>query len=568
MKTLVLLFPGVMFGLMLMAGTYSKASAYSVSTQVQKKNVLLEEYTGVGCGNCPDGARVAATIKEVAGDRFYTVAIHEGHYAEIGPEGYRTPYGAALLAQAGDIGFPQGSLNRLVYEGNTMNASRGTWTKRVKALLEEDAEVNLYMEASIDALSRELKVKVEVYYPEAVKEGFHLLNVALLQDHVIGYQNGAGADYSHEHMLRDLLTGQWGDTLTAPQAGQVYTREYVDTIPQESGGVEFDIRNIELVAFVTRTTADVLNVTGAKPRIDNLEEPVAVSFWAEELPSARYAGNVFPAAVRNLCNDTLHSLSFSVDINGETQSSQIEVSVPPYEDAYLEIPVEDYPVLSNDTVSVTLESVNGEAVSVPGIEYSFTEPMGVSSLTLYVDWKTDNCPDEASFKVKDRAGNVVFSKGPFEGAASVASSDTVILPEEGMYELEFSDLWLDGWQEGSKGSVKVKAADGKLVGQNYSVQDAGESFFVSATNGLGNEALAKKPALRVLAEEEGIRILNPDALAIERVQVYDLRSVCLCDKAGNVSGNLFVPLDWRGPQVVVVRIFVEGGVEIAKVLLP
>lgn len=51
MKKLVLLFPGIMFGLMLMAGTYSKASAYSVSTQVQKKNVLLEEYTGVGCGN-------------------------------------------------------------------------------------------------------------------------------------------------------------------------------------------------------------------------------------------------------------------------------------------------------------------------------------------------------------------------------------------------------------------------------------------------------------------------------------------------------------------------------------
>ena len=561
-------FPKILFGLVLAAGGFSLASAQSVSTQVQKKNVLLEEYTGVGCGNCPDGARVAATIKEVAGDRFYTMAIHEGPYSEGMPLDFRTPYGAALLQQAGDIGFPQGSLNRLVYEGGTMNANRGSWTKRTKALLEEDAEVNLYMEAFLDAQSREMKIKVELCYPEAVAEDFHLLNVALLQNHIIGYQNGGGADYSHEHMLRDLITGQWGDTVQVSAAGEVRTLEYTYIVPDSVGSVPVDVRNIELVAFMTRTTADVLNVTGAKPRIDNLDEPVAVSFSAEELPSARYAGNVFPAAVRNLCNDTLRSLSFSVDINGEVRSSRMEVAIPPYQDANLEIPVEAYPVLGNNTVVVALETVNGESVSVPSIEYSFTGPMPVSSLTLYVDWKTDNCPDEASFKVKDRNGNVFFSKGPFEGDAPVECSDTVILPAEGIYELEFSDQWLDGWQEGSKGTLKVKASDGKLVGQNYSVQGAGETLFVSATDEVGNEVPAVEAALRVLPAEDGVRILNPAALAVERVQVYDLRSVCLYDKAVDTFDDLFVPLAVQGTQVVVVRCFWENGVETAKVLLP
>lgn len=555
------------------AGIVSVLDAQSVSTQVQKKAVLLEEYTGVGCGNCPDGAAVASTIKEAAGNRFYVVAIHEGPYAE--PWGdlpdYRTDWGAALLAQAGDIGYPQGSLNRQPYESDLMNSNRGSWTKRVKALLEEDAPVNMHVEASVDASTREMHIKVELCYTQAMKEDFHLLNIALVQNHVLGYQNGAnmGYNYSHEHMLRDLVTGQWGDTVQVSGQGQVQTLEYTYVVPENVRDVEVDLRNVELVTFMTRTTAEVLNVTGAKPRIDNLEEPLAISLSALELESARYAYDWFPAKVRNLCNDTLRSLTFSVDVNGNAYATQTDVSIPPYEDATVEIPVPDYEVLESNAVSIAVETVNGESVSLPEIEYSFTGPMSVSSLILYVEWKTDNCPDEVSFQVKDREGNVVFSQGPFEGSSPVERFDTVVLPEEGAYALEFSDEWLDGWQEGSKGTLKVKAADGKLVGQNYSVQGSGEILFLTASDGLGNENEASKAAgLRIMPAEGGVRILNPFMLSIERVQVYDLRSSCLSNRVVRSAGDVFVPLEVHGPQVVVVRCLVEGRVEVAKVLLP
>lgn len=33
-----------------------------VSTEVANKNVILEEYTGINCGNCPDGHRIANQI--------------------------------------------------------------------------------------------------------------------------------------------------------------------------------------------------------------------------------------------------------------------------------------------------------------------------------------------------------------------------------------------------------------------------------------------------------------------------------------------------------------------------
>ena len=38
------------------------AGAYEVSTEVSKKNVLLEEFTGLYCGNCPDGHVMAEAM--------------------------------------------------------------------------------------------------------------------------------------------------------------------------------------------------------------------------------------------------------------------------------------------------------------------------------------------------------------------------------------------------------------------------------------------------------------------------------------------------------------------------
>ena len=202
-------------------------------------------------------------------------------------------------------------------------------------MLEEDAPVNMHVEASVDASTREMHIKVELCYTQAMEEDFHLLNIALVQNHVLGYQNGAnmGYNYSHEHMLRDLVTGQWGDTVQVSGQGQVQTLEYTYVVPENVRDVEVDLRNVELVAFMTRTTAEVLNVTGAKPRIDNLEEPLAISLSALELESARYAYDWFPAKVRNLCNDTLRSMTFSVDVNGNAYATQTDVSIPPYEDA-------------------------------------------------------------------------------------------------------------------------------------------------------------------------------------------------------------------------------------------
>ena len=298
---------------------------------------------------------------------------------------------------------------------------------------------------------------------------------------------------------------------------------------------------------------------------------------AIDLDVARYAGKVFPARVRNLCNNTLEDLEYVVEINGQAQNGRLDVVIPPYQDAVVEFMVEDYEPLTSNGVSITVVSANGESLSLPMLQYKFAGPMPVSkfagpmpvsSNVLYVEWETDDCPDETAFIVKDWNGNIVYAQGPFDaGSGKQVLKDTVVLESDGIYSLEFSDAWLDGWLEGDKGSFKIKAADGKLLGQNYSVQGAGETIFVDLVKSTNSETDRMESELKILPVEGGLRILNPDLSIIRRVQVFDMRGALLFDKVMDVRDDVFVPFTVKTVQIGVVKVFTDKGISVTKAML-
>lgn len=77
---------------------------------------------------------------------------------------------------------------------------------------------NITLEASLNVQTREITVDVEVYYT-ANGSVSNKLNIALMQNGLEGPQTGSAANpnqvlpnsnYEHNHMLRHLITGQWG----------------------------------------------------------------------------------------------------------------------------------------------------------------------------------------------------------------------------------------------------------------------------------------------------------------------------------------------------------------------
>ena len=104
--------------------SFIASSQTFVSTSVENKNVILEEYTGISCGYCPDGHKIAQDLHNANPNDVFLINIHTGGYAN--PQGpdtdFNTSFGSALAGQTGLTGYPSGTVNRHIFSGSTTTA--------------------------------------------------------------------------------------------------------------------------------------------------------------------------------------------------------------------------------------------------------------------------------------------------------------------------------------------------------------------------------------------------------------------------------------------------------------
>lgn len=237
-----------------------------VSTEPMPRNAVLEEFTGIYCGYCPDGHAIAADLLENNPGRMVVIAVHAGSYAA--PSGddpdFRTEFGDALVSQAGVTGYPSGTVNRHEFDGMQQGSgtamSRGNWSAATELILAEDSPLNVGIETSYEESTRELTVNVELYYTDDATEESNFINVAITQSHILGPQSGGdmGDNYEHMHMLRHLITGQWGEEITPTTTGTLIQRTYNYTLPEAINDVDLIAEDCEVAVFVTETTQEII----------------------------------------------------------------------------------------------------------------------------------------------------------------------------------------------------------------------------------------------------------------------------------------------------------------------
>ena len=240
-----------------------------VSKEPQKRNVLIEELTGRNCGSCPDGHIVANNLVNNNPGRVWAVNIHSGGYAPTTSyPNLRTTAGDAICSAFSIGQFPAGIVNRSTIEANTQSY----WTSYTNQQLNQNAECNIGGQIIINDESRIATATVEVYYTGNSTSENNYLTIMMLQDSIIGDQNGAsynpsqmiGDKYVHMHILRDVITPTWGEKIAPTTAGTLITKTYTYEIPKVIGspnGVNVDLNNIHFIAFVTEKQ-DNDNFTG------------------------------------------------------------------------------------------------------------------------------------------------------------------------------------------------------------------------------------------------------------------------------------------------------------------
>lgn len=195
---------------------------------VPNKHVLLLEYTGQRCVNCPEAAEQVSHLQRGAsGAHVVAVAVHGGHLAENGERsvlGLSNVDSEWLTQQAGVTGWPMGSV-----DGGALSLPP-SWSARVAQQLTQPAEAKILLTSRYDATTRQLTTEVAA---SASLEDC-IFTLFLVEDGIPSLQylsNGRRTlDYVHHHVLRQLLTPRQGIAV-AHQATSQTSWQYTVTLP-------------------------------------------------------------------------------------------------------------------------------------------------------------------------------------------------------------------------------------------------------------------------------------------------------------------------------------------------
>ena len=495
---------------------------YNVSTEVEKKNVLLEEFTGIHCGWCPEGHKMATVLLNSIPNNAYVVAVHTGYYSEpYGSEpDYRTDMGEAINTafDANSAGFPSGMINRSDFGRGVRISGRNRWNSDANLIRKQDAPVNLYIESKYDGNTGIVNVHVEGYYTaEPSLPSQQILNVILTQDNISGPQNsgGAGDDYIHNHMLRDNITPLLGDTLTTMSKGQYFSRDYTYTLPADIKSIKVKPEDINIVAYV-EDNIEVANVIGGKPLYSNYNETEAGAITTPLLPvGIRYGYNFFEAFLKNNSSKIITNATFDVTVNGKTTSTTINCNVDQFASSAIRVPaVLEFAEKGYTKYEVKLTHMNGVAVEGNSISGNIQKPLLTGS-TIRAQIMTDDHASQNTFILYDADGKKVKEFGPYLDWTATTYNEEAELEDGKTYCLEVYDSWGNGILDGGKGGLITRTGWDKLIDQYYTITNYGvRSFFTCDLAGTAdaiNEIETSAETSKTIHSIDGLKLYNAKA---------------------------------------------------------
>ena len=196
----------------------------TTSTQ-QQRNVLIEDFTGHRCKNCPKASKAIEALVDAYGSRIIGLAIHAGpgNFTNTNtdyPTDFTTPEGKAIQNFFGTNFLPVGMVNR----ENWTASGNGHWSPYTNwpTLSSEaiDSTLRIALEASAVVNSGNLEVSAKGLPQMGL---LHDLNIAVLikESNIVSPQlmpdDTRDSNYVHMNVLRDYVTDTWGESFgTSP----------------------------------------------------------------------------------------------------------------------------------------------------------------------------------------------------------------------------------------------------------------------------------------------------------------------------------------------------------------
>jgi hypothetical protein len=207
--------------------SYLDTLYFKDSVYITEKHVLLEDFTGHKCVNCPEAALAAHELAEELNYKLIIYSVHAGYYAEPDPTGnytadFRCPTGNNLYDDFQAFANPIGLIDRVEFNGSVLIGA-GDWEAVVLEELDKPNTVDLNLR--------------NIYYPNLNKvqidvlarfhlqpQGKYKLVVYIVEDGIVAPQKNNNPnigpspdwlDYVHRNILRSAINSTYGSYVSS-----------------------------------------------------------------------------------------------------------------------------------------------------------------------------------------------------------------------------------------------------------------------------------------------------------------------------------------------------------------
>jgi hypothetical protein len=262
-----------------LSAPYASVKKDTTDTATIVRRVLLEDYTGHTCTNCPEAAILAHALDSASHGKLIVIAVHAGYFAEPASSGdFTTDYtcstGNDWYSYFEVPSNPKGMVNRVPYEG-TLVIGPDEWGNALQAQLALPQEANITIVNSYDSATGILHTSVESKFM-AQLDGAYTLTVCVTEDSLVSPQKNNNPsvgptpiiyDYVFMDVLRGSVNGSWGEEITAAvDTSEVISRSYNFTMDPA-----WVAEHCHVVAFISNETTRNVIQAAKEPLVSDVE---------------------------------------------------------------------------------------------------------------------------------------------------------------------------------------------------------------------------------------------------------------------------------------------------------
>tara|TARA_B100001758_G_scaffold123000_1_gene105790 strand:+ start:2649 stop:3581 length:933 start_codon:yes stop_codon:yes gene_type:complete len=239
------------------------------------KNILLEDFTGHKCVNCPAAAVIAKQLEDDTLN-VVLVTVHAGPSGNNQLQETDTEFTTDFTTDAGDVyttdmpgmfANPLGTINRNPTGGNnTVWHAASTWVNTVSNETSANLLANIQVQANHFPSTNGLFIHTEAEFKDNLSGDYHLI-IYLIRESVIAPQKMVDGSidhhYHHHSILSDNINGTWGSLISSGSVdnGTKFYNDFSVQLTDSSIDSTYAINNLSLVTYLCeRNTFKVLQV--------------------------------------------------------------------------------------------------------------------------------------------------------------------------------------------------------------------------------------------------------------------------------------------------------------------